>query len=97
MTSEIRLYQLRLDDPPDPGSRFLSSPGKPLVVDVHPWVRPHIDDPGIELWITEGSKKVDAAISHGLVCIGLAEVLTCRQGDAVTRIERLQPRFDEVG
>ncbi len=44
------------------------------VVDVHPSLRETIADPAVDLWITEGIKKADSAVSQGLCCIGLSGV-----------------------
>lgn len=38
-------------------------------LDVPPRCRPLLGNPGIPLWITEGAKKVDSALSHGIPCI----------------------------
>jgi DNA-binding MarR family transcriptional regulator len=41
------------------------------VLDIPERVRPRLNDPRVPLVITEGPRKVDAAISHGLTCIGV--------------------------
>lgn len=43
-------------------------------LDVPPGVGPLLDDPDVPLWITEGSKKADAAAVHGLCCVALCGV-----------------------
>jgi hypothetical protein len=45
--------------------------GARQVLDVHPRVRDHLGDPSVALFITEGARKVDSAISHGLCCVGV--------------------------
>jgi hypothetical protein len=45
--------------------------GSRMAVDVHPRLLHDIRNPKIPLFITEGVKKADAAISIGLCCIGL--------------------------
>lgn len=45
--------------------------GSQMVVDVHPFLKDKIKDPKVPLFITEGIKKADAAISRGLCCIAL--------------------------
>src|SRR3954453_19086551 len=39
--------------------------GRKVSLDVHPRARPHLADPSLPLFITEGSKKTDALISAG--------------------------------
>lgn len=80
-------YQFRSDMP------RLNAAGKPikyetpvssrLVLDVPPSVRPLLADPAIPLWITEGARKVDAAISYGLCCIGVPGVWGWRGTNAL--------------
>jgi hypothetical protein len=43
-------------------------------LDVHPRVRARLGDPSVTLWITEGARKVDAAVTAGLCCVGIAGV-----------------------
>jgi hypothetical protein len=45
--------------------------GAHMAVDVHPFIRENVRDPKLPLFITEGVKKADAAISLGLCCIAL--------------------------
>lgn len=45
-----------------------------LVLDVPPRIREQLDDPKVALWITEGARKADAAVSAGLCCVALAGV-----------------------
>ena len=45
--------------------------GNRLILDVHPAAQPYLDDPSIDLWITEGVKKGDALASQGLCAIAL--------------------------
>lgn len=45
--------------------------GKPHVLDVPPSARNRILESAEALWITEGSKKADAAVSAGLACLGI--------------------------
>jgi hypothetical protein len=49
-----------------------------LVVDVPPAVKPHLGDPDRPLWITEGSRKADSAVSHGIDCLSLLGVWNWR-------------------
>lgn len=73
VTGEIASWQLKADDP------RISKKGKPLrydsaargrqCVDVPVRSRPHLGDPAVSLWVTEGAKKCDAGLSHGIPCI----------------------------
>jgi len=47
-------------------------------LDVPPAVRPYIGDPSREIWITEGIRKADSAVSHGIDCIDVLGVDTWR-------------------
>lgn len=73
VTGEIVNWQLKPDDP------RIDAKGKPVkyetakagrsCIDVPPRVLPHLRDKDRDLWITEGCKKVDSGLSHGLSCI----------------------------
>lgn len=71
-------HQLRPDSPRlgERGKpiKYENRKGSRLAVDVPPSVRENLDDPKVDLWITEGTKKADSAASHGLCCIGLMGV-----------------------
>src|SRR5690606_12888038 len=45
-----------------------------LCIDVPPPIRHQLGDPSIPLWVTEGARKADAAVSAGLACIALLGV-----------------------
>ncbi len=72
----IALYHHRPDQP-----RISAATGKPvkyefprgskMALDVHPRIRSAVRDPSSPLFITEGVKKADAAISAGLCCIAV--------------------------
>lgn len=74
----IRLYQYRPDMPrmaKDGRERKYETPwGKPLAIDVPVRINGTLTDPTIPLWITEGSRKADAAVSAGLTCVALLGV-----------------------
>jgi len=76
------IYQLRPDQPRfDNGKarKYELQPGLQMHLDVPKRVLPKLQDPRVPLFITEGSKKVDAAISQELCCIGLLGV-NCWRG-----------------
>ncbi len=47
-------------------------------LDVPPGVGPKLGDPNVELWITEGARKADAATQLGLACVSLSGVWNWR-------------------
>jgi hypothetical protein len=64
-------YQFRPDTPRMIDGRvvkFETPRGARLSLDVPPRVRPHLGNPGVPLWVTEGPIKADAAVSHGAMC-----------------------------
>jgi uncharacterized protein DUF3854 len=83
VSGEIVGYQLRPDRP-----RIDRKSGKPrkyetlagmrMALDVPPRCRPLISDPNVPLFITEGSRKADAAASQGLCCVALLGVWSWR-------------------
>ena len=74
----VELYQVRPDTPRmgrgGKTVKYETKAGSGLVIDVPERVRSKLGDPHEALWITEGAKKVDSALSHGLSCIGLIGV-----------------------
>lgn len=79
---EQATFQLRPDNPrANPAGKMLkyeTVARSKMVVDVPPRARDKPGDPSIPLWITEGVKKADAAVTHGLVCIALLGVWNWR-------------------
>jgi hypothetical protein len=74
---QIATYQLRPDSPREKDGRHLkyeTPAGGRLVLDVPPAARPLLDDPGIPLFVTEGARKADAAVTRGLCCVALLGV-----------------------
>ncbi len=82
---DVGLYQLRPDHP-----RILS--GKPLkyetpkgarmMLDAPPAARGALADPAVPLFVTEGVRKADAAVSAGLCCVALLGVWNFRGTNA---------------
>ena len=69
-------YVLRPDRPRrSPGKdkpvKYESQPGGRVHMDVNPLMVDKLRDPSVPIYITEGSKKADAAASRGLLCISL--------------------------
>lgn len=69
---ELHLHQIRPDYPRQNREgkciKYETPSGKSLCLDVPPAALPHIGNPEVPLWFTEGSRKADAAISHGIAC-----------------------------
>lgn len=79
---EDSLVQIRPDNPRFKADgqplKYETPKGFRMAVDVHPRIRKQIGDPFIDLWITEGVKKADSAISRGLCCVALLGVWNWR-------------------
>lgn len=73
VTGDIAIYQLKPDNPPDNTRgrliKYMTATGGRSCIDVPARVLPHLRNIEIDLWITEGCKKVDSALSHGVPCI----------------------------
>lgn len=68
----IRSFQLKPDRPRSDNSRAIKYETPtllPLCIDIPGPSIQYLGDPNTPLWITEGSKKVDAGVSHGIRCI----------------------------
>jgi hypothetical protein len=88
VTGAVALSQCRPDRP-----RVAQKSAKPIkyetpanarmVIDVPVRVRAKLGDPAEPLWITEGARKADAAVSAGLCCIALLGVWNWRGRNAV--------------
>jgi DNA polymerase-1 len=78
---EIATYQLRADEPRmlrGKSVKYETPAGARMVLDVPPGAREWLCDPKIPLFITEGIRKADAAVSKGLCCIALLGVWNWR-------------------
>ncbi len=74
-----RGYKLRPDNPrinPKTGkeTKYEAPAGSGHQIDVPPGVAPLLRELSVTLWITEGSRKADAAWSRGLACVSLSGV-----------------------
>lgn len=78
VNGNIHAGQIRPDIPRNGSTgkpiKYESPKGARLIVDVPPMVQLYLHDPKEELWITEGKRKADSAVSHGLRCISLMGV-----------------------
>jgi hypothetical protein len=67
--------QDRFDIPGADGLRYKTPARQRMGIDVPPGVGPLLNDPKIELWITEGVRKADSGVCNaGLACIALLGV-----------------------
>jgi hypothetical protein len=82
VTGNIGTYQHRPDAPRLDARRkaikYETPASTAMVVDVPPLARPWLGDPKRPLFITEGVRKADAAVSQGLCCIALLGVWNWR-------------------
>jgi len=82
LTRDIAFYQARPDSPrvTPAGKRikYETPAGVRMALDAHPMIQDQLCDPSVPLWITEGIRKADAAISRGLCCIALLGVWNWR-------------------
>lgn len=75
------IYQVRPNSPritKGKPRKYEFAPRTKMCLDVPMRVLPQLKDPSIPLFLTEGSKKVDAAITQGLCCIGVLGVWNWR-------------------
>ena len=56
---------------------------QPGGLDIPPAVKDKLGDPSVPLFITEGSRKADAAVSAGLACVSLLGVWSWRGSNPV--------------
>ncbi|MBI4566305.1 MAG: DUF3854 domain-containing protein [Planctomycetes bacterium] len=81
VTGEVVLYQIRPDEPrivDGKPVKYETPRGSRMVLDVPPAAGGRIGDPSVPLFITEGARKADAAVSRGLCCIDLLGVWNWR-------------------
>jgi len=74
ISGEIALYHHRPDTPrlrDGKPAKYEFPAGSRMAVDVHPSLRQQVRRPDVPLFITEGVKKADAAISAGLCCLAV--------------------------
>ena len=86
MTGAIATYQLRADHPRVTKAgktvKYETRANSRMVLDIPPRIRSQLGDPAVPLWITEGARKADAAVSAGLCCIALLGVWNWRGRNA---------------
>lgn len=85
-TSEVIAHELKAAVPrlvPDGAgksrpNKYEAPRGRASVVDVPKFTQARLRDLGVPLWITEGTKKVDALVTHGRAAIGISGVFNWR-------------------
>ncbi|HEX7312315.1 MAG TPA: DUF3854 domain-containing protein [Pyrinomonadaceae bacterium] len=81
VNGEIATYQIRPDEPRIKDGKPLkyeTPAGAHMALDVPPAARPLLANPSLPLFITEGARKADAAVSRGLCCVALLGVWNFR-------------------
>jgi len=82
VTGEVVSYQIRPDEPrvnrEGKAVKYETPRGSRMALDVPPAARPWLGDPAKLLFITEGARKADAAVSRGLCCVALLGVWNWR-------------------
>ena len=81
VSGEVALHQTRPDLPRTRDGKLVkyeTLAGAQMALDVHPSARHLIGNPKIDLWVTEGVKKGDSLVSHGVLAIALLGVWNWR-------------------
>jgi len=81
VNGDVVTYQHRPDEPriaKGKPLKYETPTGSRMMLDVPPMVRPQIGDPTRPLFITEGVRKADAAVSAGLCCVAVLGVWNWR-------------------
>ena len=78
VTYQWKANEPRLDDDGKP-LKYENPKGSRVHLDVPPGIATDVKDPSVPLWITEGAKKADAAVTAGLCCIALTGVWAWRR------------------
>jgi Domain of unknown function (DUF3854) len=87
VTGAVATGQLKPDRPRETKGgktvKYETRAKTPMVIDVPPRVRGQLGNPAVPLWITEGARKADAAVSAGLCCVALLGVWSWRGSNSV--------------
>src|SRR5262249_52271752 len=84
---EIVTYQIRPDTPriikgkngkPSKALKYDTVADSRIRLDVPPTIRGQLGNPSVPLFITEGARKADSAVSKGLCCVALLGVWNWR-------------------
>ena len=80
-TGDVVLYQARPDTARiNKGKpvKYETPTGSSMALDVHPFAKDKVSDPNTPLFVTEGVKKGDALVTHGLCAVALIGVWNWR-------------------
>lgn len=77
-------------------AKYENPGGSRNVVDCHPAMTEQVADAEIDLWITEGNKKADAAVSRGLCCLALSGVDNWAHRPKKQEASQPCPEWDDV-
>ena len=84
-TGEIATHQIKPDAPrKDKRGKIIkyeTPTGSGICLDVHPSQIERLKDPSVPLWVTEGVKKGDSLVSHGLCAVALQGVWCWKRDD----------------
>jgi hypothetical protein len=81
MSGDIVTYQIRPDEPRilnGKAIKYETPKGSRMALDVPPRIRARLADPSVPLFITEGARKADAAVTQGLCAVDLLGVWNWR-------------------
>jgi hypothetical protein len=67
-------FRLRPNNPISTGRKYEQPYGVGSILDVHPFNLERVQDPGVELWVTEGEKTADSLASRGECVISIPGV-----------------------
>jgi hypothetical protein len=100
ITGEVVTYEYRPDVPrvTDAGKtiKYEKPYGTVNRLDVHPRTNGWLADPAVTLWVAEGARKVDAAVTAGLCCVGISGVYGWRSTDTATGGKVALPEWESV-
>jgi hypothetical protein len=91
-------YQIRPDNPrvmKGEKVRYETPARQPNRIDAHPFIKKHLGDPSVRLFITEGVRKADALVSKDECCIALLGVWNWKGTNAAGG-KTVLPDFDDI-
>jgi hypothetical protein len=81
VTGDVVFHEVRPDQPRELAGKavkYETPHGARMAIDIHPLVRHRLGDPHDALIVTEGIRKADAAVSHGVTAVALMGVWNWR-------------------